>query len=587
MRHGDESPITLVEIADHADTACAEARGRSGNLFGPPDPNSVFQGYGRSPEDREKTRDLLSKLAVAMSKEGVRRDPATNDNHDIPAGYTYFGQLVAHDLTFHKTPTPRQPVTASDLENLRDKPMLLQCLYGSGPDEAPWLYRSPEDGHLPRSQLRLGATQPSRFDAEKHGRFEDIPRLSCALYDEKPTVPKCHDPLIADERNDDNLIISQLVVLFHKLHNKIFDLVKRSDLPPPPPDRHQRWLHERHRYELARRLAVLSYRSVVKSDFLDKLLDRRVYCDYRNKSSLDEFVTPPFKADAGAGCLVYDLPIEFSIAAFRVGHAMIQPDYEFNQFHSSDSPHTRERANLQDLLEFSGARNIDQVPITDDWVIDWARFFDINDSTPNPSRQLRPVFTRVLSRAGFGADDGREGGLIYKDLVRHLTHGVRNVATLIGEDGYDLGTRFDDEIYRNSGVRSEAIRQRLKEGTDRTSSDRPFSPDELRILSEDPPLLYFLLFEAERCHDGKRLGPLGSTIIAEIIFGAMVGTEDEIGTLPSGLEGNVFPDGRPKMMGDVVRFVEGPSPTTEQPVSTDPVSSGQATTARPHSIGAE
>src|SRR5262249_60398202 len=46
---------------------------------------------------------------------------------------------------------------------------------------------------------------------------------------------------------------------------------------------------------------------------------------------------------------------------------------------------------------------------------------------------------------------------------------------------------------------------------------------EIEPLSNDPPLPFFVLFEAMQQHGarGLHLGPLGSIIVAEVIFGAL------------------------------------------------------------------
>src|SRR5206468_1515300 len=45
--------------------------------------------------------------------------------------------------------------------------------------------------------------------------------------------------------------------------------------------------------------------------------------------------------------------------------------------------------------------------------------------------------------------------------------------------------------------------------------------DDIETLSNDPPLPFFILFEAMHQQGGLCLGPLGSIIVAEVIFGAL------------------------------------------------------------------
>ena len=49
--------------------------------------------------------------------------------------------------------------------------------------------------------------------------------------------------------------------------------------------------------------------------------------------------------------------------------------------------------------------------------------------------------------------------------------------------------------------------------------------DDIETLSNDPPLPFFILFEAmqQPQAEGQRLGPLGSIIVSEVIFGALAG----------------------------------------------------------------
>ena len=79
--------------------------GRFGRLFGPP------AQYGDS---FEKSKEALTALAETMitkefaekDQQGEKRDPAIckherkDENPTIPAGYTYLGQFIDHDISF-------------------------------------------------------------------------------------------------------------------------------------------------------------------------------------------------------------------------------------------------------------------------------------------------------------------------------------------------------------------------------------------------------------------------------------------------------------------------------------------------------
>nr|WP_251010468.1 hypothetical protein [Variovorax paradoxus] len=63
----------------------------------------------------------------------------------IPAGFTYFGQFVDHDITFDPTSIGENAVDVADLVNFRTPALDLDSLYGSGPRDQPFLYRRQTD----------------------------------------------------------------------------------------------------------------------------------------------------------------------------------------------------------------------------------------------------------------------------------------------------------------------------------------------------------------------------------------------------------------------------------------------------------
>ena len=90
---------------------------------------------------------LLFDLAGAMKSDpdGVHDGPDPEENLWIPAGYTYFGQFVDHDLTFDNTSSlnPADDGTQNrHPTNLRTPRFDLDSVYGDGPDAQPFLYDS-------------------------------------------------------------------------------------------------------------------------------------------------------------------------------------------------------------------------------------------------------------------------------------------------------------------------------------------------------------------------------------------------------------------------------------------------------------
>ncbi|HEV7923129.1 MAG TPA: heme peroxidase, partial [Thermoanaerobaculia bacterium] len=95
--------------------------------------------------------DVLATLADEMTAENegtpLNDDPDAEENSGIAAGYTYFGQLIDHDITFDPASSLQKTNDPDGLVDFRTPRFDLDCVYGRGPDDQPYLYR--DDGvHL-------------------------------------------------------------------------------------------------------------------------------------------------------------------------------------------------------------------------------------------------------------------------------------------------------------------------------------------------------------------------------------------------------------------------------------------------------
>ena len=59
---------------------------------------------------------------------------------DIPAGYTYLGQFIDHDITFDPVSSLRRQNDPDVLHNFRTPRFDLDSLYGRGPHNDPFMY---------------------------------------------------------------------------------------------------------------------------------------------------------------------------------------------------------------------------------------------------------------------------------------------------------------------------------------------------------------------------------------------------------------------------------------------------------------
>src|SRR3712207_3078142 len=69
-----------------------------------------------------------------------------NDNEGVPAGFTYLGQFIDHDLTRDQQPTPTSFIDPTTLTNFRTARFDLDSVYGGGPEQSPQLYDEEVEG---------------------------------------------------------------------------------------------------------------------------------------------------------------------------------------------------------------------------------------------------------------------------------------------------------------------------------------------------------------------------------------------------------------------------------------------------------
>ena len=329
---------------------------RAGNkLLGPSRFGKMFQDLApfRPPDQ------ALIDLGRAM-RESQPEDPALN-NSDIPAGFTYLGQFIDHDITRDNTegfPPFEDPEL---IKQGRRVTLELDSLYGQGPGRNPDLYAP----GFPRSRavFRLGSTTPVRnspfgppFNRD-FSLFNDLPRMSDKI------------AFLGDDRNDENTIVAQTHVAFLKFHNRVIDRLMRDEDQDDED-------HRETRFDRAKRRVTWHYQWLVLNDFLPNLIDADVLNDIRtNGRRFYKFDRDPFDGEPF-------MPLEFSAAAYRLGHSMIREQYNFNSVFSDplQVPGAFFPATLQFLFQFSGKGGLGGSPtLPTNWVIDWRRFFPVDD----------------------------------------------------------------------------------------------------------------------------------------------------------------------------------------------------------------
>jgi Animal haem peroxidase len=195
----------------------------------------------------------------------------------IEAGWPFFGQYVAHDLTADRSPLTMH-AEVELLANLRSARADLEPLYGPGPAGAPYLYSRDDPAKL----------------LEADG---DVPR------NQEGTA------LIVDPRNDSHIFMSQMQVALIRAHNRIVDRLRADRLRADG-------TAEGDIFRAAQRALTWHYQWVIVNEFLPQLVGsdlvtRVLACG------------PRFYRPEGPPCI----PVEFADAAYRFGHSQICETY--------------------------------------------------------------------------------------------------------------------------------------------------------------------------------------------------------------------------------------------------------------------
>ncbi|WP_179228358.1 peroxidase family protein [Leptolyngbya ohadii] len=443
--------------------------GDFGKLF--PDLPSFAEGQNRA--------DVLRRLRELGKKGGLMdaQDPLVtitnpldanlrlnpdNNNPEMTVGFTFLGQFLDHDITFDPTPLNS---TVTNGKNLRSPCFDLDSVYGRGPDRDSILYdRSPE----------LERPAPTKFLIDMDAA-SDLPRTSQQR------------AIIADPRNDENVIISQLHLAFLKFHNQVVDYVVEHN----PANANPKQL-----FEEARHLVQWHYQYIIVNQFLKATLDPMVY---RQVKTNGPTLFQP--------CAKPKMPREFQISAYRFGHSQIRPGYKINQGFGAPIFDPVVDPQDGDPNDLRGGRRAPRR------FVEWDVFFNfgvqevaVKDGKavvqPKVKRNKRidPFISSPMFALPVGpglpepVEDVRT--LAGRNLERHLQHGIPSGQAIAQALGYAPLTSTETA--------------------------------ELRDLNfhNNTPLWYYILKEALVQQGGQRLGQVGSRIVAEVFFGLLLSDPD-------------------------------------------------------------
>src|SRR3954447_8867568 len=218
----------------------------------------------------------------------------------IPAGFTYFGQFLDHDLTFDKTQVAfGANVPPGTMLEGRSPALDLDSLYGVGPSDPVSAKFYAADG----LHLKMGTTVAADGIPAKAGF--DLPRGAGT------TAAQKRRAIIPDPRNDENLAVASTHLAMIRFHNRVVDTLPAS-------------VPAGQRFARAREKVTKHYQWMLRQDYLPRICQRSVVDSVFNNGRKAFEVGAPAMS-------VPTMPIEFSVAAFRLGHSMIRAAYNWNR----------------------------------------------------------------------------------------------------------------------------------------------------------------------------------------------------------------------------------------------------------------
>jgi hypothetical protein len=481
--------------------------GRFGRMFRSLPPAT----FGATPKDNETN---LAKLGDAMSSSfDPPKDGRDDEESGIPALYTYFGQFIDHDITFDPASSLQKQNDPDALVDFRTPRFDLDNVYGRGPDDQPYMYDG-GDSFLLGNKISGG---------DPNAR--DLPRNAA-------------DParaLIGDPRNDENAIVSQFQGLVLRFHNRT-----RKENPGLP-------------FSEIQKKVRFHYQYVVLNDFLPRIVDPAVLNDLktgqhydRDKLKFFHWKQEPF------------MPVEFSVAAYRLGHSMIRPGYRLND--SILLPIFPVPPNVAPGLP-EGLTGFHAM--NPDWGIDWGRFIDIDIRAYDGSDAVKAKRLQLAYRI----DTSLVNPL--HTLPPAVASNPASLAQRNLERGWRLGLPSGQDVARAMKIKPLDDKDILiGQGV-----DAPAQPLGNIVAAAGPvfakncPLWTYILAEAMHFKapvkipvkesitvNTPRLGPVGGRIVAEVFLGLLFGDNNSF------LSREPFwqPEGRPSYaLKDFVNYALG------------------------------
>ncbi|MEM7116603.1 MAG: heme peroxidase family protein [Chloroflexota bacterium] len=423
-------------------------------------------------------------IGAKMTSQADRRDS------NIPAGYTYFGQFVDHDITLDRTELERdnqntdtiEQTPIEDLFQARSPSLDLDSVYGNRLDNV--ITPRQEDGV--RFQLGITSTEGAIGQGHVDKTLPyDLPRhFQSDSGDARVLIP--------DARNDENLAVGQMHLLWLRFHNHVAEALGNYST------------RGEELFAKTRDLVTRHYQYIVLHDFLRRIVAPDVYQRVILEGKSKYFTATCAEIPA--------MPLEFSVAAYRFGHSLVRETYDWNvnfseggQFPPANFGPADNQTRSLSLFSFTSNAALQRRSLPTNWIIDWRHFFDLRGTTtgvtiaPQMTKAIDPFLSIGMKEIphiipNLAAANLRRSGMRGLPSGQDVSRAMRDVSML-----------KPTEIVKNIAESDAEFAQMLK--------DMEFT--------KKAPLWFYILQEANARHDGQHLGEMGSVIVAET-FAALV-----------------------------------------------------------------
>jgi hypothetical protein len=383
--------------------------------------------------------ELLEHLGEPDGPMSERKSLWADDSYDSPnlkAGYTFFAQFLFHDLTYElvrRLSTERSPNTVQG----GPASLRLHTLYGPGPEMAPHLYAFYDQGYF-------------------SGRLLDAP----AGTKQDPPRNRQGQALLADPRNDENVVLAQLHLGLVRFHNAVVEQIASTGDSGTV------------LFEEAQRQVRWHYQWALVNDFLPRLAG-----EAQVEAALDRTFAGP---DATVG-----LPLEVAHGVLRYVYSQVRLQYRLNDEASVALLPADE--NDDTLLRHRSQS------IPSRLKVDWARFFDLDDGPTQPSKLIDTKITPAF---------------LDLPLVEDPRPARRSVAVRFFLQGKRAGLPSGEDVARALGE----------------PATLPTTAALRKLGLRATPLLYYVLAEAEHQFQdtgADRLGPVAGWLLADALIGRL------------------------------------------------------------------